>query len=89
MTLNNIGCKMIDKHLNKILVFFLIIFAIEGAILCWRMPKEFRSEIIPKLERVAVSKEWAQEFSYRLRNLENHTHRYYDGRVNQGEENEK
>ena len=40
----------IDNNMGKILLFFLILFCIEGAIWCWKMPEGFKSTIIPKLE---------------------------------------
>ena len=43
--------RIIENNLGKIVVFLLIVFAVEGGIYCWRMPTEFRSEIIPKLQR--------------------------------------
>ena len=42
--------KWIERHGLKILFTFGIIFAIEIGIWCWRMPEDFRSNVIPKLE---------------------------------------
>ena len=68
---------MIEKHFYKICVFFLIIFSIEGAIWCWRLPKEFRSSIIPKMEAIIQQeKNFADSEDFL-----NHTHRYYDGHI--------
>jgi hypothetical protein len=47
--------QWIEDHISVILVFFLIIFAVEGAIWCWRMPEDFRSEVIPKIDRMIKS----------------------------------
>lgn len=76
---------MIDKHLSKILVFFLTIFVIEGAIWCWRMPKEFRSSIIPKMDAIIRQGEKTIADGEKIiadgEDFLNHTHRYYDGRI--------
>lgn len=42
-----------ERNSFKILVFFLVIFAIEGAIWCWRMPADFKTHIIPKVILIA------------------------------------
>jgi len=41
--------KWIEEHVGFILFIFLCIGAIEGGIYCWRMPKEFRERVMPKL----------------------------------------
>lgn len=44
----------IDKHFKILLFIFGIIVLIQGAVYCWRMPKEFRHSIIPRLEEYMV-----------------------------------
>ena len=41
--------KWIEDHPMTILSIFCLIFVIEVGIGCWRLPREFRSAIIPKL----------------------------------------
>jgi len=77
---NATGGKMIDRHLSKIIVFFLVVFAVELGIGAWRLPKEFRSSIIPKLDQqVSACKICANDTEF----IHNHTHRYYDGKPNE------
>ena len=40
----------IDRNSDKILFSFLLVFAIQGGLACWRLPKEYRSDIMPKLK---------------------------------------
>jgi hypothetical protein len=40
----------IEDNVGKIFLIFLTIFVIEMGIGVWRMPREFRQNIIPKLE---------------------------------------
>ena len=43
--------KWIEDHIGLMVLLFLCIFAIQLGIGAWRLPKEFRSRIIPKLNR--------------------------------------
>jgi hypothetical protein len=43
--------EWVDRNIGKIFVIFLLIFSIQLGIACWRIPKEFRVSIIPKLEQ--------------------------------------
>ncbi len=42
--------QWIENNMGKIVIFFLILFAIEFGVGIWRLPKEFRSSILPRLE---------------------------------------
>jgi len=42
---------MIENNIGKIICFFLVVFTIQIGIGVWRLPPEFRKEVIPKLER--------------------------------------
>ena len=63
------GFKMInwiEEHTGVIVVLFCCIFTIEIGIGAWRLPKEFRTSIIPKTEKVFDFNVRANERIYAL-----------------------
>lgn len=57
---------MVEKNIGKIIVLFGLILVIEMGIGVWRLPKEFRSEIIPRTERLISKYSKQTELEARL-----------------------
>jgi len=78
--------KWIDDHVGLILIGFVLIGVIEIGIGAWRLPKELRSGIIPKADRLIQG---CDELKSRTDELEiivfeiliPHKHRYHDGKM--------
>lgn len=56
----------IEEHPGLIVVLFCCLFAIEIGIGAWRLPKEFRTSIVPKMDNVADFENRANERIYAL-----------------------
>ena len=59
--------RFVEEHIGFIMVFFSFIFVVELGIGAWRLPKEFRHSIIPRVERIIAINEVVNE---RLDSLE-------------------
>ena len=49
--------KWIENHMGTVLFIFLCIITVECGIYCWRMPPEFRAEMIPRMNKIINSEE--------------------------------